>query len=184
MTGIVLSIALIGVLISAFVMWVWGGFRFSPEAAMEAVSLGSSQRQHIKAENCYFYYETFDECYYEAENYSDWICDVTLVRKDAVGAIGMWYAEPNPRGYTVYEKETNESAGFLLSVEEGGKYHNFFIPSVISSDPLAFPDFLSEGYNAITVGGAKTELFCHSYFVTETKLGEFEINDTVLIVSG
>ena len=51
--AIIISLLILSISACGFVSWVWGGNRFSPEAAMEAVSLGSSQRERIETVNCY-----------------------------------------------------------------------------------------------------------------------------------
>lgn len=178
---IVLVLALIGFSIIAFVSWVWGGNRFSPEDAMEAVSLGSSQRERIEVEGCYFYYTTLADDYETSadSNMADCIQHVTPVTKNN---IGMWHAVTRPSSYPVYIEGTENYVGSFVVEELDGVYHNFFIPSVGGTNPPTLPDILADGYSVITVDGEDIELFNHSYFTTETEVVKFEINGTKLVV--
>ena len=177
--AIVFTLGSIGFCITAFVSWVWGGIRFSPEAAMEAVSLGSSEWERIESEDCYFYYRTFEDRYETSEDMSDWICDVTPVRKNG---IGMWYASPDPGGYEVCMEGTETKVGYFIPIEVDGVYHNFFLPSTGGTNPPTLPALLSDGYTNAVVDGREHELFKHSYFVTESAVEKFEINGRMLII--
>lgn len=178
---LVLLLVLIGVGISAFVSYVWGGNRLSPEEAMEAVGIGSSRRERIEAEGCCFYYETFADCYESCgdSDMSDCIRYVTPVVKTG---FGMWHAITKPRKSLVYIDGTESEVGFFISHEVSGVYHNFFIPSDGGTNPPTFPDVLGEGCSSVTVNGEGTELFRHSYFVTETAVAQFEINGAKLVI--
>ena len=178
---IVLLLALIGFSIIAFVSWVWGGIRFSPEDAMEAVSLGSSERERIEVEGCYFYYTTIGDDYEISEdsNMADCIQYVTPVIKNN---IGMWNAVTRPSSHPVYIEGTETYVGSFIAEKLDGAYHNFFIPSVGGTNSPTLPDTLADGYSVITVDGEDIELFKHSYFTTETEVVKFEINGTKLVV--
>ncbi len=178
----VLLLALIGFGITAFVGWVWGGMRFSPEAAIEAVGLHSSEKPRIEAGDCYFYYDTFEgyDRFQASEDKSDWIAYVTPVMKNE---FGLWYARPKPHTNTVYIDGTEEDVGYIIPVEADGVYHNFFIPNLYGTDTLTLHDCLSDGYSCVVVEGQEIELFKHSYFVTENAVESFEINGTKFTVS-
>ena len=180
---IVLALALITLGIISFVSWVWGGTRFSPEDAMEAVSLGSSERARIEAKGCYFYYTTIADDYEASadSNMADCIQHVTPVTKNS---IGMWHAVTRPSRYPIYIEGTEAYVGSLVVEELDGVYHNFFLPSVGGANPPTLPDAFADGYTVITVDGEDIELFKHSYFTTETEVVKFEINGTVFTVGG
>lgn len=181
---ILLSLAgAFGLGITGFVSWVWGGVRFSPEAAMEALSLSSSDGERIEGEDCYFYYRTFGEVYGVTGEMSDAICYFTPVLKNSVG---MWYAVADlPEKYSsrVYEKESGEEVGVLTFVEVEGRYHNFFVPNYTRDtlgEDIIFPEIFSDAYTRITVDGKEKELFGHSYFMSGAKIDSFEINGYLL----
>ena len=163
----VLALFVIGFGIILCVSWVFGGVRFTPDAAVEAASLTSSERPCIKADGVCFYYET-------AEGREDWICDVMIAEQNN---IGLWHPVTDPRNnYPIYIEDTGEWAGTLMYVKKNGVYHNFYIPPVSGYDESTVPDFVKEGYTHITVGGEMIEPFKHSYFTTEYAVEEIEIN--------
>ena len=105
---IILLFALIGFSISFLVSWVWGGIRFTPDAAIEAVGLKLSEREYIINDDIYFYYDT-------AEHMDDWIDDVIIVKQNGMG---MWYAVTNPpNNSSVYVEDTGEWVGKLMYIE-------------------------------------------------------------------
>lgn len=168
---IVFIIVLTGFSIAAFVSWVWGGVRFTPEAAVEAISLGYSNNQYFEADDYRFYYRTLAD--------DDWICDVTPVSRNA---IGMYTATADPRSYPIIVEETGEYAGELITFESENCYYNFYIPPTNGYDPEAIPDFVKAEYDGVIVNGEEIELYKRSYFITETDIDEFEINEIVLSV--
>ena len=177
------SLLIASLLLVGFVSWVWGGNRFSPEAAMEAVGLGSSQQERIEVAGGYFYYTTVADDYEISadSNMTDCISHVTPVIKNNVG---MWRAVAQPQTYPVYIEGTETYVGQLVVETIDGVHHNFFIPSLGGTNPPTFPDVLADGYSVIAVEGQDLELFKHSYFTTETEVIGFEINDTAFIVDG
>lgn len=168
----ILSLALIGFSIVALIAWVFGGARFTPDAAIEAASLGASERPCIKTDGLYFYYET--------ELGGEWISDIMIARQNGVG---MWNPVTAPRdNYPVYVKSTGEWAGMLIFIEKDGVYHNFYIPPVSGYDEETVPDFVKEGYSTVTVNGSELEPFKHSYFTTESEITELTINGVILSI--
>ncbi len=178
---VALGISMVGCGIIGFVSWVWGGVRFSPDAAMEAIGIGHSQQERVEGEDCYFYYSTFADRYYEGEDMDDWICAVTPVERSGWF---MWNATPDPRGEFVYIEGTQQQMGLLVCVEADGKFYNFFLISDGNTNPPSFPDPLADGYTHVTVNGEQLEMFKHSYFVTDAEVEAFEINGTRLVVDG
>lgn len=176
-----LSLGMVGCGIIGFVSWVWGGVRFSPDAAMEAVGIGYAQQPRIEGEDCYFYYSTFADDYYEGEEMDDWICRVTPVRKSGWF---MWHATPDPRGELVYTEEEQQAVGRLIAVEVSGKFYNFFLITDGGTNPPSFPAALADGYTHVSVNGERIEVFKHSYFVTDAPVEVFEINGTRMVVGG
>lgn len=181
LTALILTVAVVGFSIIALVAWVWGGNRFSPEDAMEAVSLGSSQWEKIETEDCHFYYRTIADCYeVSAEsNMADRIYYVTPVTKTK---IGMWRATPDPRSLPVYSEGTKTAVARLVSVESDGSYHNFLIPVIDGTEPPSLPDALAKSCFEIIIDGREVELFRQSYFTTDTEVYKFEINGRTLVV--
>ena len=57
---LILVFALLGAGIMTFISYVWGGYRLTPEAAVEAVSLTASEKAYIDADGFRFYYDTED----------------------------------------------------------------------------------------------------------------------------
>ena len=173
-----LSLGMVGCGIVGFVSWVWGGVRFSPDAAMEAIGIGHSQRERIEGEDCYFYYSTFADRYYEGDHLGDWICDVTPVEKNGL----LWNATPEPRGEFVYSDGEQETVGYFYCFEVDGRYHNFLIPDVGGTNPPSFHAALADGYTHVCVNGEQIEVFKHSYFVTDAPVEALEINGTRMVV--
>ncbi len=170
---IILVIAIIGFGIIAFVSWFFGGVRFTPQDAIEAASLTASEREYIKTDDLYFYYDT-------AENMDEWICDVMIAEQNG---IGLWHAVTNPpNDAPVYVEDTGEWAGTLMFMERNGTYHYFYIPPISGYDETTIPNFVKEGYSVITIDGNDIELFKHSYFATGAIVEEFEINGTKLVL--
>ena len=162
-----------------FVSWVFGGVRFSPEAAMEAVGIGASEAERIEGDGVYFYYHTIAEMYSDLDNMTDWIYSVTPVRQNG---IGMWYASPDPRSYSVYLEGESEWIGSFVFVEIDGTFHNFFLPAVLNTEPSSLSEALSEDYTSVTVRGQTIDVFKHSYFVTEDEVAFFDINGTTFVI--
>ncbi len=174
--SIVLTVNLVGCGITGFVSWVWGGVRFTPEEAMEAVGIGASKQERIEAEDCYFYYETIADNYESAGESADWIYTVTPVKKQN----GMWSASTNPRSHVVYTN--GEGVGTIISYEINGKYHNFIIPFVTGGETATLPNGFPIIYDKVAVNGIEINLFKHSYFVTDIEVKEFEISGTEFTV--
>ncbi len=168
-----------GVGIAAFVSWTWGGVRPSPEAAMEAVGIGASQKARIDVGGGYVYYTTVADHYENAGDIGEWIAEVTPVRKNG---IGMWYATPDPRSHMVYTKGDGQSVGTLITVEADGRYHNFFIPFFEGNDPVTLPKGLPGGYDTVWIDGEAHTLRYHSYFVTDAAVNAFEMGGATLVV--
>ncbi len=167
--ALTLAVALIGCGVS----WVWGGARFFPKDAMEAVSIGAGKQEHIVADSCYFYYRTVADEYGAVGELDGWICQVTPVKQNG---IGMWSADPDSRGRLVYTEDVAESIAALVVVESNGKYHNFLIPFFVYGEAPSLPEGFPSVCNKICVNDAEYELFKHSYFVTEAEVTEFEID--------
>ena len=181
------TIALCGILLIA---WVWGT-RFSPEAALEAVSGSYGVHEPIEGETCCFYYLTVDDVY-DVEN-EDWdMCDAILrVMPVQKSSSFTWYATPDPDSRSVYAYVEGAKiyVGRFQSYESRGVYHNFFIPDVYPPDfdaqphVFAMPDVLGDGYTVVTVNGEDMELFRHSYFTTDSPVEAFIVNGVELMVS-
>ncbi len=154
------------------VSWVFGGTRFSPEEAMEAVGIGASKQEYIEIEDCRFYYQTTADCFESCGELADWIYGVTPVKKKN----RMWSANPNPRSYPAYTDGAEESIVAVIPVEVNGKYHNFLIPDYIGGDTVSLPEAFPRTCTEITVNESKLALFRHSYFVTDEPVSEFEID--------
>ncbi len=168
----VVTVALVGIGIAGFVSWVWGGIRFTPDDAMEAVGIGASEQPRIATDNTYYYYETISDIYGE-HPFGDWIIYITPVEQND---IGMWYAITNPRSEFVYIEGDTEAVADFFSFEEDGKYHNFLIPHFTWGDSPALPDAFPKDYNKLSIGDVELDMFRHSYFVTVIEVEEFEID--------
>jgi hypothetical protein len=168
-----MALLLVGACIVAFVSWVWGGIRFTPDMAIEAVSLNASERESIALDGICFYYRC-------AEGAEDYISDVMMVERNG---IGMWYAVTNPvDDYPLYDKQTGERIGCIVCAENGGKWHSFLIFDCLSQYYKDTPDFLSRGFDSILADGESVDVFKHSYFVTDTAPSELTIGETTLVV--
>lgn len=162
--------------ICAFVSWVWGGMRFSPEAAMEAVSIDSSQMEYIQADGCRFYYQTLSDVDTESDlgEMEDCIGNVRPVLKSK---LGMWYAVTRPESLPIRAEGDETVIGKLVQTELDGEYHNFIIPFLAGYDRYTEENAFASGYTDITLDGESTELFKHSYFITECEVDDFYIAD-------
>ncbi len=169
-------------LVLALVLSLSGCFyHSSPDAAMEAVGIGSSQRARFGVDGCYFYYQTVADNFDNPGQIGDWLYVVTPVRK---GDLGLWYASPDPRSYVVKSAAEGKAVGTLVPVQVNGDYHNFFIPFFEGNDPVALPQGLPRSYDRVTVGGQEIELFQHAYFVTQEAVETFEIGGMAFVVDG
>ena len=154
---LVLVFALLGAGIMTFISYVWGGYRLTPEAAVEAVSLTASEKEYIDADGFRFYYDIEDG----REGY---ISDVYIVKR---GELGTWYAVTDPSdSYAVANKDTGAYVGRLVTVARDGTYHNFYLPP-FDRDEGELPDFVNTDYSSVKVGGEEYEMLLHSYFVTD-----------------
>ncbi|MBR2970867.1 MAG: hypothetical protein IKC48_03625 [Clostridia bacterium] len=173
------SIAIIGFAIIFLINWAFVGIRFTPEAA---IGQSASNMEYIKVKDCYFYYETIDDYYSltTGSHMGDGIYSVTPVTKTW---IIMWYVPSDVYAYPVVIDGTETVIGGFYSFEVSGTYHNFFVPKISRDKPLSLPEPLAQGYSAVTVNGEQVELFKHSYFTTEAKVEEFDINGTKLKIT-
>ncbi len=162
------------------ISWIWGGTRYTPEDAMEAVGVGHSKQERIEADGCYFYYQTVSEFFENPGQIGQWLYTVTPVRKNEAG---MWYASPDPRSYIV-KTEDGTAVGSIIPLEVNGNYHNFFIPEYVGNESVSLPDALPGNYESVVVDGNGIELYKHCYFVTKQEVRAFEIGDVKLLVSG
>lgn len=169
---IVLVIALIAFGMIAFVYWVFIGARFTPKAAMEGMSLGSSDWERIEIDGSYFYLDTED-------GKEDWICGVVPVEKTE---IGLWAAHPRYPKRTITIPGSDKFAGYIISVEGKDCWYNFYIPPISGYDPESIPEFVTDGYDSVTAEGREIEVYKHCYFITKEKIKEFEINGVKLVV--
>ncbi len=145
----------------------------SPEAAMEGIGIGHSQRERIEADGCYFYYTTVSYHVENAGELGDWICEVTPVQKNE---IGMWHATVDPRSYVVHAEGGSETVAYLVTEEVNGIYHNFLIPEFQWEEEVSLPDGIPSDYAFVHVHGKDVEIFKHSYFVTYAEVKEFTLS--------
>ncbi len=170
-----MALLLVGACIVAFVSWVWGGVRFTPDMAIEAVSLNAGERESITVDGLCFYYEC-------AEGADDYIRDVMIVEQNG---IGMWYAVTNPvDDYPLYDKQTGERVGVIVYVEREGTWYSFLIFDCLNQYDIATPSFISSGFSSILADGKIVDVFKHSYFLTDFEPTEICIGETTLVVGG
>ena len=150
------------------VAWVWGGIRFTPDDAIEAVSLGKSQNEKIQTDDYTFYIETFLDK-------DDWLENVYPVTKTD---LGMYHAITRLGQYTqgVYIGADLKLVGRLITLEGENAFYHFFIPEVEDYDPLVLPPELPTDYNSIVIEGKEIEVYKHSYFVTKNLFKTFSID--------
>ncbi len=173
LAGVILLFALLGCLLVAFVSWVWGGVRFSPEAAMEAVGQGAGRQEFIQADGYRFYYTTVADLCGSTAGSDDRICEVTPV---AQNGIGMWYAIPKPPSRPVYAEGVDAAVGHLISVTVDGAYHYFFLLYFEGNGDTELPENLPKTYDRLLVEGEELPLQKHCYFFTDVKVEAFEID--------
>ena len=171
LVGSVLLTASVGVAITASIGWVWGGMRFTPEAAMECVSLGSSGLPYLEADGWRFYYET-------DYNDSDWICEVRPVEKQGL----FWHAVTRPSARRVTVADSEADAGRIYMQECGNEVHVFYIPPINGYPEDYAPEFIADGYDSVTVDGEEISVFKHSYFVVNKIFDSFIIDGNLLVI--
>ncbi len=185
--SVVLVIALVGFVLVAFINWVFIGTRFTPEAAIEAVSMPMSQQEYIEAKGIRVYYRTIGDSYDQAgEMYADWPCELYPVIRNHVG---MWYAVTRGLGGgPVYPYGSGESVGYLFCEEIDGTYHYFFRPDFRRENlsdgtgPMILPEGLPDDYDTVTVNGTTYRLETHTYFMTNFEVDEFELGGSKYVV--
>ena len=168
----ILLVATAGAAMIAFVGWVWGGMRFSPQAAMECVSLGSSELPYFEDDGWRFYYET------DYSN-SDWICEVRPVEKQGL----LWHAITRPSMSRVSVADSGADAGSIYMQECGNEIHVFYIPPISGYPEGYAPDFIADGYDKVTVNGEEIAVFKHSYFTVDEPLDSFVIDGNLLLIN-
>lgn len=170
---VILVIAMIGASITFLVAWTFGGYRFSPdEAAYVANASFRDTAYSFEVDGYYFYYKT-------DEGREDWIRDVVFVVKNEIGMYRPVYDDDHCR--YLYMKETADWAGDFAVLEGENCYYNFYLapPEGYLASEGRY-DFVKDWDGSITVDGQKIQLDKHSYFVTETKITEFEVNGVTL----
>ncbi len=183
LTAMLLIVA-VGVGITGFVAYVWGGMRLTPEAAIEAVGINMSQLEYVETEDLRVYYRTADDSlgYMVSEFPDDYMYEIYPVQRQDV----LWYANTRPLSYACAGSDEGKTQGVMYSFEAGGKYHNFFIPDYKWNDKTltySLPDSLSDGYDKVTVNNTEIKLFKRAYFVTDADVTEFEIGDLTFTVN-
>ena len=150
------------------VAWVWGGIRFTPDDAIEAVSLNKSKNEKIQTDDYTFYIETFLDK-------DDWIENVYPVAKTD---LGMYHAITRLGQYTqgVYIGADLKQVGRLITLEGENAFYHFFIPEIEDYDPLVLPLEVPTDYNSVVIDGETIEIYKHSYFITKNLFKNFSIN--------
>ncbi len=173
LTAVVLAFALIALIGYSF------GLRFSPESAAEAVSIHMGELPYIEDEDCRFYYRTVEDIY--GDNIADrtaahgeWLYDIMPVTRDGL----FWQARTATDGVSIYREGDGRRVGFLQYIKVDGKYHCFIVPELRPTEPpygWTPPYEFTADFDSVVIDGVETELFKHSYFVTDEKVTELEL---------
>ena len=111
------------------VAWVWGGIRFTPDDAIEAVGLGLSRNEKIQTKDYTFYIDAF-------QTDDDWIEYVYPVEQTD---IGMYHAITRLGKYSsaVYIGEDLIRVGRLITMEGENCFYHFCLCCLPSAQPFA-----------------------------------------------
>ncbi len=180
--SVILTVALLALALIARIGYAFG-LRFSPEAAAEAVSIHMSELSYIEGENCRFYYRTVEDIYGDlladpTAAHGEWLYDIMPVTRDGL----FWQARTVTGGASICREGDDQRVGYLQYIKVDGKYHCFIVPELRPTEPpygWTPPYEFTADFDSAVVDGTETELFMHSYFVTDEKVTELELGGTI-----